>query len=147
MVCLHFTLVTLKDQLSRSRRFGGPICHELLIQVCRKLPFVIPTACVVDRQGPWTSCQESFLVRFTLDSVGEKYSKRYSSRNSVSNCSNFFLAFLIGIFTNLLVLIFEIVQSSCEMYYKSVKLSMGFVMVNISKYTSPYFCMFPLICF
>ncbi len=43
MFCLHFTFVTLKDQCQGHSHFEG-LSHEVLIQVCRKLPFVIPTA-------------------------------------------------------------------------------------------------------
>ena len=47
MVCLHFTLVTLKDQCQGHSDLEG--LYLILIQVCRKLPFVIPTASVKQR--------------------------------------------------------------------------------------------------
>ncbi len=44
-VCLQFTLVTLKDQCQgHSNLEGLYLTHEFLIQVCRKLEVVIPTA-------------------------------------------------------------------------------------------------------
>ena len=39
-----FYLSDLERSTSKSFRFGRPISHEFLIEVCRKLPFVIAAA-------------------------------------------------------------------------------------------------------
>ncbi len=62
LIVFTFYLNDLERSMSRSLRFGTLISHELLIQVCSKLPCVIPTAGVKQRAIVLGSLSEELMI-------------------------------------------------------------------------------------
>ncbi len=67
ILCLHFTLVTLKDQCQGHSYFEGLMFLNISLQkiaICHT-----NCRCQAERQGPWTSCFGfvSFLCSFIIN--------------------------------------------------------------------------------